>query len=104
MLSLSFLLSLFSLMALLQLQSGTLTRGCGNCSADDKCIAQLFSTGKSDVSLWYRMWEAVTAVFSVCVRGGQGGVFTGLGKSAINCLSGGAWCTRRKGGRMEERA
>lgn len=26
------------------------------------------------------MWEAVTAVFSVCVRAGRGGVYTGLGE------------------------
>ena len=26
------------------------------------------------------MWEAMTAVFSICVRGGRGGVFMGLGQ------------------------
>ena len=26
------------------------------------------------------MWEAVTAVFSICVRAGKGGAFTGLGE------------------------
>lgn len=53
----------------------------GNWAADDKCVVQVFSTGKSDVSLWYRMWEGVTAVFSVCVRARRGGAFTGLGQS-----------------------
>ncbi|KAF6236258.1 hypothetical protein HO173_005889 [Letharia columbiana] len=48
-------------------------------SSDDKCVVQIFSTGPSDISTWYRMWEAVTAVFSVCVRAGRGGVYTGLG-------------------------
>lgn len=48
--------------------------------ADDKCVVQIFSTGKSDISFWYRMWEAVTAVFSICVRAGKGGAFTGLGE------------------------
>ncbi|CAF9930849.1 hypothetical protein IMSHALPRED_008295 [Imshaugia aleurites] len=47
--------------------------------ADDKCVVQIFSTGNPDISLWYRMWEAVTAVFSVCVRTGRGGAFMGLG-------------------------
>ncbi len=32
------------------------------------------------------MWEAVTAVFSVCVRAGRGGVFTGLGESPCSSL------------------
>ena len=32
------------------------------------------------VVLWYRMWDAVTAVLSVCVRAGMGMVFTGLGE------------------------
>lgn len=48
--------------------------------ADEKCLLQIFTTGKNDVSLWYRMWEAVTAVYSICVRAGFGGSFTGLGE------------------------
>lgn len=28
---------------------------------------------------WYRVWEAVTAVWAVCVRRGQGGLITNLG-------------------------
>lgn len=48
-------------------------------SSDEKCVMKVFSTGKSDVSYWYRIWEAVTAVFSICVRSGRGGVYTGLG-------------------------
>ena len=49
-------------------------------AADNKYVVQIFSTGQSDISLWYRMWEAVTAVFSICVRAGIGGVITGLGE------------------------
>ncbi|KAM0804547.1 hypothetical protein BDR22DRAFT_605878 [Usnea florida] len=49
-------------------------------SSDDKCIMQLFSTGTTDNCSWYRMWEAMTAVFSICVRGGRGGVYMGLGE------------------------
>ena len=52
----------------------------GKDPADDKCIMQLFSTGTTDNCNWYRMWEAMTAVFSICVRGGRGGVFMGLGQ------------------------
>lgn len=48
--------------------------------ADDRCVVQIFSTGKADISLWYRMWEAVTAVFNMCVRLGEGGSFLGLGR------------------------
>ena len=53
--------------------------------ADDKCVVQIFSTGESDISSWFEMWEAVTAVFSVCVRGGRGGVFTRLGELYLLC-------------------
>ena len=51
-----------------------------NQAADDLCVVKIFSTGASDISYWYRIWEAVTAVFSICVRAGRGGVFTGLGE------------------------
>ena len=32
------------------------------------------------MSRWYRMWEAATAVYSVCVRAGRSGSFRGLGE------------------------
>ncbi|KAI4225397.1 MAG: hypothetical protein L6R36_003939 [Xanthoria steineri] len=48
-------------------------------SSDDKCLLQIFSTGSLDSSRWYRMWEAMTAVFSMCIRGRRGGVFWGIG-------------------------
>ena len=48
-------------------------------SSDDKCLARILTTGKADFSSWYNLWEAVTAVYSVCVRLGQGGVYRGLG-------------------------
>ena len=35
--------------------------------------------GKSDTTSWYRIWEAVTAVYSVCARQGKGGIVRGLG-------------------------
>lgn len=41
--------------------------------------------GKSDTTSWYRIWEAVMLVYSVCARKGKGGVVTGLGMSV--CLS-----------------
>lgn len=47
--------------------------------ADLVCSANLFSTGKSDVASFYNIWEAVTAVFSVCVRHGKTGSVRGLG-------------------------
>ena len=54
-------------------------------SADDQCVLQIFSTGTPDVSSWYHLWEAVTAVFSVCVRPlGQGGSHTGIGMSPLS--------------------
>ncbi len=60
----------------------------GTGPADEKCAAQIFSTGKSDFGVWYNMWAAVTAVFSVCVRVGRGGVFTGLGRLPPSAVSG----------------
>ena len=51
--------------------------------ADDKCVMQVFSTGTTDSCSWYRMWEAMTAVFSICVRGGRGGVYMGLGQFVL---------------------
>ena len=46
-------------------------------------MAKIFSTGKLDISFWYRFWEAVVAVFSVCVRRGEGGVFRGIGNFSL---------------------
>ena len=42
---------------------------------DSKCSANVFSAGKTEVASYYNIWEAVTAVFAVCVRVGKiGGV------------------------------
>ena len=35
--------------------------------------------GKSDTTSWYRIWEAVMLVYSVCARHGRGGSVKGLG-------------------------
>lgn len=49
-------------------------------SYDVGCSANLFSTGKSDVSSFYEMWEAAIAVFCVCARYGRTGSVRGLGE------------------------
>ena len=72
-------------------------------SADDRCVVQIFSTGQWDVSSWYHLWEAVTAVFSVCVRpNGQGGSYTGIGtlpfSSTFTCLLCGQGERKKEGG------
>lgn len=41
--------------------------------------------GKSDTTSWYRIWEAVMLIYSVCVRKSKGGIVTGLGMFV--CLS-----------------
>ena len=42
---------------------------------DAKCSANVFSAGKTESASFYTIWEAVTAVFAVCVRSGMfGGV------------------------------
>ena len=47
---------------------------------DEKCFAQISMTGHlSDSSTWYKMWEAFTALFAVCGRHIQGGIFGSLG-------------------------
>ena len=52
--------------------------------ADSKCSVTLFSTGKSDVASFYEIWQAVTAVFSVCTQHGKGGSIRGLGMFSNN--------------------
>ncbi|KAF6241482.1 hypothetical protein HO173_000192 [Letharia columbiana] len=47
-------------------------------SADNQCILRLFSTGRSDVVAWYRIWEAVEATFAMCGRFLEGGVIGDL--------------------------
>lgn len=54
--------------------------------ADEKCMFAVFTTGRIDLSSWYRMWEATTALFSVCVRDGQGGVYRGIGTPLLLLL------------------
>ncbi len=44
-------------------------------------MAQFFSTGVLDTSQWYKMWEGMTALFSMCIRNRMGGVCRGLGIS-----------------------
>ena len=65
-------------------QCGMLTSAPSIGLADNKCVAKTFTTGKTDVSTWYRIWEAMTALFSVCVRAGKGGVSRGIGKSPFS--------------------
>ena len=48
-------------------------------TGDDQCILRLYSTGRSDVVAWYRIWEAVEATFAMCGRFLQGGSYRGLG-------------------------
>ena len=46
---------------------------------DEKCVLKLYTTGSSDVTAWYKIWEAVEATFAVCGRQGKGGSYRGLG-------------------------
>ena len=49
---------------------------------DDKdCLSRIWYTKKeSDTASWFQMWEAITAVYSVCVRNQQRGIIKGLGQ------------------------
>ena len=52
------------------------------CAGDNKCFATI--GGNRDSSTWYRMWEALTALYAVCGRHIQGGKFRGLGKCTMS--------------------
>ena len=52
------------------------------CAGDNKCFATI--GGNLDSSTWYRMWEALTALYAVCGRHIQGGKFKGLGKCTMS--------------------
>ncbi|KAF6237650.1 hypothetical protein HO173_003851 [Letharia columbiana] len=64
-------------------------------SSDLKCSANIFSAGKSDVSSFYDIWKAVTALFSVCARHGKAGSVRGLGEH------GDVFLTMTASGRLE---
>ena len=52
---------------------------------DNKCFAQISTTtGNQDSSTWYKMWEALTALYAVCGRHIRGGKFKGLGKCTMS--------------------
>lgn len=54
-------------------------------AGDDKCFAQISMTGEySESSTWYKMWEALTALFAVCGKHGQGGIYRGLGTCTMS--------------------
>ena len=47
---------------------------------DGKCLGRIwYVKEESDTASWYKIWEAVTAVYSVCNRKQQRGTFRGLG-------------------------
>lgn len=51
------------------------------CGDDRECLGRLWYTRKqSDFASWYKIWEAVTAVYSVCGRNQRRGTIRGLGQ------------------------
>ena len=46
---------------------------------DAKCSANVFSAGKTEVASYYELWEAVTAIFTVCVWRSKIGSVRGVG-------------------------
>ena len=42
---------------------------------------RIFTARDSDVTSWYKIWEAGVAVYYACVRDGRGGIYSGLGRS-----------------------
>ena len=51
----------------------------GGSLGDEKSSVRLFGT--LDTTSWYRIWEAVVLVYSVCARHRKGGSVKGLGMS-----------------------
>lgn len=48
---------------------------------DTFCLLRIVDNSTtSDTAAWYEFWEATTAIWSVCVRHGQGGSLGGLGE------------------------
>ncbi|KAL8638484.1 MAG: hypothetical protein Q9228_004361 [Teloschistes exilis] len=58
----------------------------GMMSHDDRCILKILTInrqGESDVSSWYKAWEAVNAVYYGCISKGFRGSFQGLGEPSV---------------------
>lgn len=64
----------------------TLTNNGATVSGGKMCTLKVFTTGKKDIVSWYRLWEATTAVFSMCAVTGKGGSFRELGKQLATVL------------------
>ena len=45
-----------------------------------ECAMRIFTAKNSDVTSWYRLWEAGLAVYYVCAREGRAGIHSGLGR------------------------
>lgn len=51
------------------------------CKDDKDCLSRIWYTKKeSDTASWFQIWEAITAMYSVCVRHRQKGTIRGIGK------------------------
>ena len=50
---------------------------------DAQCALKIFGKGRADVTSWYKVWEAVSAVYSVCTKHAKVGTFRGLGQSFL---------------------
>lgn len=49
--------------------------------AHQRCSVTIYSVG-TDTASWYSLWEAVTAIYSVCARWKEAGSMRGLGEFA----------------------
>lgn len=53
-----------------------------------ECAMRIFTARNSDITSWYKIWEAGTAVYYACARDGRGGIHSGLGRSkGVNSTS-----------------
>lgn len=53
---------------------------------DGKCRVRIFTSGSSDRTSWYKIWEAVSALFYGCAVRQMGASFYGLGIEKGRCL------------------
>ncbi|KAI4288390.1 MAG: hypothetical protein L6R35_002352 [Caloplaca aegaea] len=55
-------------------------------AADHKCIILISTTGSTDLTSWHAMWEAASAIYSMCIRLGQFGTAEGIGQKGYLTL------------------
>ena len=51
-------------------------------SADGNCVLNVETTGRSDITAWYRIWATAVDITALCVTTGRRGSQSRMGKSS----------------------